>query len=58
MKSAGAAVQVVGAVVGGQGVFLAVEFEFAFGNAVGVAADERAENRLTSERLERSTSLS
>ena len=35
-----AAVEVVGGVVGGEGVFLAVEGELALGDAVAVAADE------------------
>ena len=51
VESLQAAVQVVGAVVDGQRIFLAVEGELALGDAVGVAADGGAEVR-------RGTSLS
>ena len=46
MEAGGAAVQVVGTIVDGQLILLAVEVELALGNAVAVAADEGAEERL------------
>ena len=46
METSGASVQVVGTIVDGQVILLAVEVELALGDTVAVAADEGTEERL------------